>query len=58
LENAPAWSVVVLSLFAAEEESPSHPMRAQAAITINVSAFISDSVEVSGETPAESVVAH
>jgi hypothetical protein len=52
---SPFVNVLVLS---AKEESPVHPERAQATTTSKAVAFISDSVEVSIETPAESAVAH
>jgi hypothetical protein len=56
LPKAPNSSVGAVR--ADEEESPVHPMRAQTAIAIEAIVFISDSVEVSRETPTESVVAH
>jgi len=56
LAESSTWSVTPLES-AGERESPPHPVRVQAARRIKVVVFISDSVEVSMETPAESGVA-
>jgi hypothetical protein len=50
--------LVNVAALSAIEGSSLHPGRAQATTTSNAVAFISDSVEVSLETPAESAIAH